>query len=70
MLYEVITAFAGFLHDPVQAVTGLHQRRLHQLLDAIEESLHRHDTKGYRPKDTFFGRVYDVVDWVKGFLSF
>lgn len=66
----VVSAFAGFLHDPVQAVTGLHQRRLHQLLDAIEASVDRGNTKGYRPRDTFFGRVYDVVDWVKGFLSF
>ena len=66
----VVAAFSGIIHDPIQALTGIHRRRLSQLLDAIEESINQPCTKGYRPRDTFFGRVYDLVDWIKGVLSF
>lgn len=65
-----VAALSGIIHDPIQALTGIHRRRLNQLLDAIEESINQSIGKGYRPKDTFFGRVYDLVDWLKGMLSF
>lgn len=66
----VVAAFSGFIHDPIQALTGMHRRRLNKLLDAIEESINEPNGKGYRPKDTFIGRVYDLMDWIKGLLSF
>jgi hypothetical protein len=65
----VVAAFSGVIHDPIQTVTGIHRRRLNRLLDAIEASLGQGGGDGYRPKDTFFGRVYDLVDWIKGVLS-
>lgn len=69
LVISVISAFAGFLHDPLQLWAGIHERRLHKLLDAVEEQLvHADDAIGFRPKDTFVGRIYDVVDWVKGLL--
>lgn len=70
VMIAIVAAFSGLIHDPVQAATGIHQRRLNQLFDAIEEAAGTNSGKGYRPKDTFFGRVYDVIDWVKGVLSF
>ncbi|MDH3378652.1 MAG: hypothetical protein OEQ39_17135 [Gammaproteobacteria bacterium] len=66
----VIGAFSGMIHDPIQTVTGIHRRRLNQLLNAIEESIDPTMGKGYQPKDTYFGRVYDLVDWIKGLLTF
>ncbi|WP_369157032.1 DUF6635 family protein [Candidatus Thiodiazotropha sp. LNASS1] len=66
----LVAAFSGMLHDPIQKRTGIHQRRLNQLLDAIEKSACQSPAKGYRPKDTFVGRIYDFIDWVKGLLSF
>jgi hypothetical protein len=66
----IVAAFSGMIHDPIQALTGIHRRRLSRLLDAIEESITRPNGKGYSPKDTFFGRAYDLVDWIKGVLSF
>lgn len=66
----VVAAFSGIIHDPIQTLTGIHRRRLSQLLDAIEESVNQSMGRGYRPKDTFFGRIYDLVDWIKGLLSF
>ena len=65
----VVAAFSGIIHDPIQSVTGIHQRRLNRMLDAIEASANRSLSKGYRPKDTYVGRVYDLLDWIKGLLS-
>jgi hypothetical protein len=66
----VTAAFAGLVHDPLQAATGIHQRRLHRLLDAIEASAVGEAAHGYRPRDTFIGRVYDAIDWIKGLFPF
>ncbi|MES9851972.1 MAG: DUF6635 family protein [Candidatus Thiodiazotropha sp. L084R] len=69
-IIAIVAAFSGIIHDPVQTATGIHQRRLNKLFDAIEESACSTLSKGYRPKDTFFGRVYDLIDWIKGVLYF
>jgi hypothetical protein len=66
----LVAAFSGMIHDPIQKLTGIHQRRLHQLLNAIEKNATQSLTKGYRPKDTFVGRIYDFIDWIKALLSF
>jgi hypothetical protein len=66
----LVAAFSGIIHDPIQKITGIHQRRLNQLLDAIEKNATQSLTKGYRPKDTFVGRIYDFIDWIKGLISF
>jgi hypothetical protein len=66
---SVVAAFSGIIHDPIQKVTGIHKRRLNRLIDAIEASLGQTGGDDYRPKDTFFGRLYDLVDWIKGVLS-
>lgn len=65
----IVAAFSGFLHDPLQARTGIHGRRLTQLTEAIESATSSSAAKAYRPKDVFFGRIYDAVDWLKGWLS-
>jgi hypothetical protein len=58
------------IHDPIQTAAGIHHRRRERMLDTIEESAIESRGKGYHPKDTFFGRVFDLIDWVKGVLSF
>jgi len=70
VIMAVVAAFSGIIHDPIQAISGIHRRRLKQMLDAIAESAIATRAKGYRPKDTFFGRAYDLIDWIKGALSF
>jgi hypothetical protein len=66
----VVAAFSGIIHDPIQSATGIHQRRLKQMLNAIEVSAGDGTDRGYRPKDTFVGRIYDLLDWIKGIISF
>lgn len=68
-MIAVVTAFSGVIHDPIQAAAGIHRRRLNRMLDAIEALATEPFAKGYRPKDTYLGRVYDLIDWVKGALS-
>jgi uncharacterized membrane protein len=70
IVIAVVAAFSGIIHDPIQTAAGIHHRRLERMLDAIEESAIESRGTGYRPKDTFFGRVFDLIDWVKGVLSF
>ena len=66
----IVAAFSGFLHDPLQARSGIHARRLTQLTEAIEAATSPSAAKAYRPKDIFFGQIYDAVDSLKGWLSF
>jgi uncharacterized membrane protein len=70
VVIAVVAALSGIIHDPIQTAAGIHRRRLNRMLDAIEASAIEPQAKGYRPKDTFFGRVYDLIDWFKGLLSF
>jgi hypothetical protein len=70
VVIAVVAAFSGIIHDPIQTAAGIHRRRLNRMLDAIEASAVEPHAKDYRPKDTFFGRVYDLIDWVKGLLYF
>lgn len=65
----IVAAFSGLVHDPVQVWTGIHGRRLDRLLDVIEATATRPDAAVYRPGDVFAGRVYDLIDWVKGLFS-
>ena len=65
----VLATFAGILHDPIQAATGIHRRRLGRMLDAIEVAAIRRQASDYRPADTFVGRIYDFVDWIKALIS-
>jgi len=70
LVIAVVAAFSGIIHDPIQTAAGIHRRRLNRMLDAIEASAIEPPGKGYRPKDTFFGRVYDLIDWIKAVFSF
>jgi len=65
-----LTAFAGLLHDPLQRALGIHRRRLHRLLGIIEARAATSSRGDYRPRSVFLARVYDLVDWIKGWLSF
>ncbi len=56
------TAFAGVLGDPVQRALGLHQRRLHKLIDAIGDVLRSESEVAYRVRDHYAARIFDLVD--------
>lgn len=57
-------AFAGIVADPVQRRLGLHQRRLHRLLDALEQGLLDPQAPGFAVHDHYVARVLDLFDLV------
>lgn len=62
---SVLTAFTGVVSDPVQQVMGLHERRLHRLLSALEGQLTGTDSD-FRLRDAYVARVFDILDILRG----
>ncbi|HEY3845875.1 MAG TPA: DUF6635 family protein [Acetobacteraceae bacterium] len=57
-------AFAGIVADPVQRRLGLHQRRLHRLLGALERQLLDPRAPGFAVHDHYVARLLDLFDLV------
>jgi hypothetical protein len=57
-------AFAGIVADPVQRRLGLHQRRLHRLLGALEQQLLDPRAPGFAAHDHYVARLLDLFDLV------
>lgn len=58
-------ALSGMIFDPVQAMTGMHRRRLHKLLDHLERDVNRSTQSSFRPKDQFVARILDAFDLIR-----
>lgn len=63
-LGALAAAFAGIVADPVQRHLGLHQRRLHKLVDALEAELHQGEGRDFALRDHYLARVFDLMDLV------
>jgi hypothetical protein len=61
-LGAVLTAFAGVISDPLQRALGVHQRRLHRLIDALALQLKGDSEAALKVRDHYAARVFDVVD--------
>jgi len=60
---SIAAAFAGILADPVQRKLGLHQRRLHRLIDALERQWNaERDEAGFVARDPYVARLLDLFD--------
>jgi hypothetical protein len=62
LLAAAATAFAGVVGDPVQRVFGLHQRRLHKLIDALGNEIRGGAQQGFRVRDHYAARIFDLLD--------
>jgi hypothetical protein len=60
----VAAAFAGVVADPVQRRLGLHDRRLHKLLDALERQMLDPASPGFAAHDHYVARLMDLFDLV------
>jgi len=58
----VATAFAGVIGDPVQRALGVHQRRLHKLIDSLGNELKGESKTAYQVRDHYAARIFDLVD--------
>ena len=55
-------AFAGVVSDPVQRAVGLHQRRLHRLIDALGRELKGDSDAAFHVRDHYVARIFDLID--------
>jgi hypothetical protein len=63
MLLTAFTAgFAGVIGDPIQRALGLHARRLHRLIDALDRELHGESEVAFQVRDHYLARIFDLVD--------
>jgi len=58
----VFSAFAGVITDPAQRALGLHHKKLHKLVDAIENQLLGESDESYELRDGIIARLLDFVD--------
>ncbi|UTF59344.1 DUF6635 family protein [Gilvimarinus sp. DA14] len=61
-LFAVFACFSGLISDPLQALLGIHQRRLEKMLYSLERDMRSRTTGGFRPKDAYLARIMDIVD--------
>ncbi len=59
---SILSAVSGAVTDPIQKGLGLHQRRLHQVLDLMEEAFLSGDRAPFVVADQYVGRVMDIAD--------
>jgi hypothetical protein len=62
LLTATTAAFAGVIADPVQRALGLHQRRLHRLIDALGRELEGDSEAAFHARDHYVARIFDLID--------
>ncbi len=64
----MLTAFVGIVTDPLLRLAGVHQRRLHRLIDTLGQRLRGEDEAAFHVRDHYIARVFDAVDLVRAGL--
>lgn len=59
-----VSAFAGVIADPIQHKLGLHEKKLHKLVNALELQLKSNEQASLDIKDGYAARVLDVLDFL------
>ncbi len=67
-LFAILASLSGLLSDPLQAMAGLHERRLRKLIDKVEQDVRAKASGSFRPKDQYLARVFDVLDAIRSSL--
>lgn len=62
--------FAGIVADPVQRKLGLHQKRLHNLLNTVEANLKGEGDVRLAVRDHYLARIFDFMDWTQAAIRF
>lgn len=66
VMLATIAALSGMIIDPLQAALGIHRRRLHKMLDHLQQDFMASTySNSYRPKDQFVARIMDTFDMIK-----
>jgi hypothetical protein len=62
LLTATTAALAGVISDPLQRALGLHQRRLHRLIDALGRQLEGDSDAAFHARDHYVARIFDLID--------
>ncbi len=62
LVLSSIAALSGILTDPLQSALGIHQRRLHKMLDHLEQSFATRSSRRFRTGEQLLARLLDLVD--------
>jgi hypothetical protein len=62
---SVVTSFIGVITDPLQAVLGIHKRRLRKFVDCVRDELIGKGESKFDLKDRYVARVFDLLDMLK-----
>lgn len=65
-----LAALAGVVTDPIQRHLGLHQRRLHRMLDVLEANLRGPSRESLAVKDHYVARLLDLLDYAAAAVRF
>ena len=60
----ILSSFSGIITDPIQYRLGIHGRRLDRLIDSIEKELKGVDNAGFKIRDHYVVRVFDLFDLI------
>lgn len=60
----VLSAFGGVIADPIQRKLGWHQKKLHKLIDSLENQLLFNKNESLGIKDDYVARVLDIIDFI------
>ncbi|MBU2883857.1 hypothetical protein KO525_04935 [Psychrosphaera sp. B3R10] len=58
----VIASYTGFVTDPLQKHFGMHQKKLHKVIDKLEQQFVAGDKSAMQFKDGFVARFLDLAD--------
>ena len=61
----VLSSFSGIVTDPIQYKLGIHQKRLNKLIDCLEKELRGLGDTGFKIRDQYIARVFDLLDLFK-----
>ena len=60
----IMSSFSGIITDPIQYRLGIHGRRLDRLIDSIEKELKGVDNAGFKIRDQYIARIFDLFDLI------
>jgi hypothetical protein len=63
VLGALFAVFSGLVTDPLQRVLGLHRRRLHRLIGALEDALGGDAAASFPLRDHYIARLIDLTDF-------
>lgn len=68
IIFSIFASFSGLVTDPLQAISGLHQRRLKKMIRQLEYDLIDEKNSRFKTLDPYIARILELFDTVKSQL--